>query len=76
ERPAGTWITGRGWDEGKLMQNFHIPTPFRVAAVFAVGYPGRLEDLPPEVQAKEKPSARKSQDEIFFWDDFGQKGRA
>ncbi|MEK6711366.1 MAG: nitroreductase family protein [Nitrospinota bacterium] len=66
-----------GWDEAKVLKLFNVPKPFRVAALFSVGYPGKFEDLHPEVQEKEKkPSTRKSQDEIFFWDDFGQKGRA
>ena len=66
-----------GWDEEKALANFHVPKPFRVGALFAVGYPGTLDGLHPEVVKKEQaPPARKSPDEIFFWDDFGQKGKA
>jgi len=65
-----------GWDEEKVLQNFGVPAPFRVAALFAVGYPGRTEDLHPEVQEKEKkPPTRKAPEEIFFWDAFGGKGK-
>ncbi len=53
------------------------PEPFRVAALFAVGYPGKTEELHPDVQAKDKkPPARKDPAEIFFWDAFGQGGEA
>ena len=62
-----------GWDEAKALENFSVPAPFRVAALFAVGYPGKTEDLHPEVRAKEnKPPARKDPAEIFFQDSFGQ----
>jgi hypothetical protein len=66
-----------GWDEDQVLEQFHVPKPLRVAALFAVGYPGKLEDLHPEVQKKEqaKPS-RRPPEEIFFWDDFVQKGKA
>ena len=66
-----------GWDEPKVLENFGIPAPFRVAALFAVGYPGKTEDLHPEVQAKDnKPPARKDPAEIFFRDAFGKAGKA
>lgn len=62
-----------GWDEPKVLENFEVPEPFRVAALFAVGYPGKTEDLHPDVQAKDnKPPARKDPAEIFFRDSFGQ----
>lgn len=62
-----------GWDEQKVFESFGIPEPFRVAALFAVGYPGKTEDLHPDVQAKDnKPPARKDPAEIFFLDSFGQ----
>ena len=62
-----------GWDEQKVFESFGIPEPFRVAALFAVGYPGKIEDLHPDVQAKDnKPPARKDPAEIFFRDSFGQ----
>ncbi len=65
-----------GWDEPKVLENFGIPAPFRVAALFAVGYPGKTEDLHPEVQAKDnKPPARKDPAEIFFRDEFGKAGK-
>lgn len=66
-----------GWDEAKALESFQVPEPFRVAALFAVGYPGKTEDLHPDVQAKEsKPPARKDPAEIFFWDSFGRGGKS
>ncbi len=65
-----------GWDEPTVLKNFNIPQPFRVAALFTVGYPGRTEDLHPDVQKKDKaPPARKPPEEIFFWDTYGGKGK-
>ena len=60
-----------GWDEEKILEKFKIPAPYRVVALFAVGYPGNFEDLPPEVQEKDKkPSTRKSLSEFVFYDNF------
>ena len=60
-----------GWDEEKVLEKFKIPDPYRVVALFAVGYPGNFEDLPPEVQEKDKkPSTRKSLSEFVFYDNF------
>ncbi len=65
-----------GWDEDTVLKVFNVPEPLRVAALFTVGYPGKLEDLHPDVQAKEKkPPTRKSLEEIVFWDDFGKAGK-
>lgn len=64
-----------GWDETTILKNFHIPEPFRVAALFAVGYPGNVADLSAEMQQKAtQPAVRKPLEEIVFWEDFGQAG--
>ncbi len=61
-----------GWDEPKLLQCFHIPPPFRVAALMVAGYPGRVEDLAEDVRAKDlAPRVRKAVGEIAFRDVFG-----
>ncbi len=61
-----------GWDEQKLVQSFRIPPPFRVAALMVAGYPGRVEDLPEDVRAKDlAPRVRKAVGEIAFRDVFG-----
>jgi len=64
-----------GWDEATILKNFNIPEPFRVAALFAVGYPGRVEELSEEMQQKaNQPAVRKPLAEIVFWDAFGKAG--
>jgi nitroreductase len=64
-----------GWDEATILKNFNIPEPFRVAALFAVGYPGRVEELSEEMQQKaNQPAVRKPLTEIVFWDAFGKAG--
>ena len=61
-----------GWDEQKLLRNFRIPQPFRVAALVAAGYRGKVEDLPEGVRAKDlAPRVRKTVAEIAFRDAFG-----
>lgn len=60
-----------GWDEDTVLKNFNIPKPFRVAALFSVGYPGKIEDLSEEMQQKAmQPAVRKPLEEIVFWDTF------
>jgi len=62
-----------GWDEEMVLKNFNIPAPFRVAALFAVGYPGKVEELSEELQQKARqPQVRKPLEEIVSWDTFGQ----
>ena len=64
-----------GWDEDTILKNFNIPAPFRVAALFAVGYPGNVADLSDEMQQKANtPAVRKPLQEIVFWEDFGKAG--
>lgn len=61
-----------GWDEQKLLKSFRIPPPFRVAALGVAGYPGKVEDLPEDVRAKDlAPRVRKAVGEIAFRDAFG-----
>jgi nitroreductase len=62
-----------GWDEDTILKNFNVPSPFRVAALFAVGYPGNVADLSEEMQQKANtPAVRKPLTEIVFWEDFGK----
>jgi len=61
-----------GWDEQKVLGSFRIPQPFRVAALVAAGYPGKVEDLPEDVRVKDlAPRVRKGVAEIAFGDVFG-----
>ena len=64
-----------GWDEDTVLKNFNIPEPFRVAALFAVGYPGKVEDLSEELQQRaNQPQVRKPLEELVFWEEFGKAG--
>jgi nitroreductase len=54
-----------GWDGEKLRSALVIPEDYQPIVVFAVGCEGRLEDLEPDVQEKErKPRTRKELSEI------------
>ncbi len=61
-----------GWNEQKVLKHFGVPQPFRVDSLVVAGYPGRIEDLPTDVQAKDRaPRVRKKIDEIVYRDVFG-----
>jgi nitroreductase len=65
-----------GWNEQKVLANFNVPAPFRVAALVGAGYRGRIEDLPEEVAAKDRaPRTRKAPGEWVFTDKFGNAYR-
>jgi nitroreductase len=53
-----------GFDAEKARKTLHIPAEYRVEAMIAVGQPGRVEDLPREMQQREQPSDRKPLAEI------------
>lgn len=58
-----------GWDEAKVRSALRIPDPYRVVALVAAGYPCPVEDLPEEVQQKERRQrARKDPEDILFRD--------
>ena len=62
-----------GYDEKKLLSGFRIPEPFRVAAIAAAGWRGKVESLPEEVRVKDlKPRVRKAAGEFVFRDAFGK----
>jgi nitroreductase len=53
-----------GFDAKKARKTLNIPPEYEVEAMIAVGKPGRVEDLPPEMQQREQPSDRKPVAEI------------
>lgn len=58
-----------GWDEARLRAGLRIPEPYRPVALVAAGYPCPVEDLPEELQKKERrPRVRKARHEIVFCD--------
>lgn len=53
-----------GFDYKRAREKLGVPDKYRIEAMVAVGRPGRKEDLPPRLQAKEFPSSRKQLREI------------
>lgn len=54
-----------GWDAEKVSRGFAIPAPMRPVALVAAGHCGRIEDLTPELQAKDRrPRTRKPAGDI------------
>ena len=60
-----------GWDNDKVVRGFNFPAPMRPVALVAAGYMGRVEDLTPELQAKDRrPRTRKLPEEFVIRDRF------
>jgi nitroreductase len=56
-----------GFDRRGAEEAFSVPEGYRAMVMIAMGYPGRLEDVDPEVQAKEKlPRRRRPQEQFVF----------
>jgi len=62
----------QGFDARAAREVLSLPEIFDLPALIAVGFPGNVEDLPEQYQEREKPSGRKSLDEILFEDDFAK----
>ena len=56
----------QGFDYEKARQELKIPNEVEVLAMFAAGKPGPLEELPKNLQEKEKPSQRKPIQQFVF----------
>lgn len=54
-----------GFDYNAARKNFNIPDNYTVEAMVALGKPGKLEDLPEDLQEKEFPSLRKPLTEVI-----------
>ncbi|GIV66352.1 MAG: nitroreductase [Bellilinea sp.] len=62
-----------GFDADKARELFNIPQGYTPRIMIAVGYPGNLEDLPGEVQEKErKERTRKPINQFAFYGDWEQ----
>jgi len=61
-----------GFDYEKARKDLNVPDGYEVELMFAVGKPGRKEDLPKELQEREEPSDRKPAQEIIFEGQFQQ----
>lgn len=63
-----------GWYEEPMRAALEIPANVRVAVVIAVGYPGRLEDMPEDLQRRETaPRVRKPLSELVHYDRWEKK---
>jgi nitroreductase len=55
-----------GFDYEKAKKDLNVPDEYNIEAMIAIGHPGRKEDLPAALQAREVPSPRKKVSEIAF----------
>jgi nitroreductase len=62
----------QGFDYDKAKEVLHVPDDYQVEAMIAVGRKGKKEDLPPYLQERELPSARKSIAEIAMEGEFSK----
>lgn len=63
-----------GFDYDRAKTVLKVPEDFNVEAMFAVGRPGRVEDLPEPLRAREVPSSRKTVSEIAWEGPFSGSG--
>jgi len=55
-----------GFDYSKAGEDLTIPNDYTIEAMIAIGKPGEMEMLSPEMQKKEVPSGRKKVEEFIF----------
>jgi nitroreductase len=55
-----------GFDYDRAKEDLDIPEDYHVEAMFAVGKPGAVKNLSPELQERELPSDRKNIEEFAF----------
>ena len=61
-----------GFDSEKAQKELNIPEPFEAVTAVALGYPGKIEELDPELQERAKgPRTRKALTEIVFQASWG-----
>jgi nitroreductase len=56
----------QGFNYERARELLQVPSEFAVEAMAAVGRPGRPEELPPDLQARERPSARRPLADTVF----------
>lgn len=59
-----------GFDYDKARTEFKIPADYTIEAMFAVGKPGNIKDLPEELQKREFPSDRNPIESFAFENNF------
>lgn len=55
-----------GFDYDKAAKELNIPQEYAVEAMFAIGKPGKVSDLPKELQEREQPSDRNPLEKFVF----------
>src|SRR5690625_4625575 len=55
-----------GFDRAKAKQLLNIPDDYDVHAIVAIGYRGKVNNLPEDLQAREKPSNRRSIEDFTY----------
>lgn len=55
-----------GFDYALAKEKLSVPNDYAVEMMIAIGRPGKIEDLPENLHAGEKPSDRKPLEEIIF----------
>jgi len=55
-----------GFDYEKAKIELNIPDDYKVEMMFAIGKPGKKEDMPEDLQKMESPSSRKPVSEFIF----------
>jgi len=63
-----------GFDYEHARQRLNIPGDWKVEAMAAVGRPGRVEDLPENLRAREVPSTRQPITDFIFRGSWQEKG--
>ena len=62
-----------GFDSEKARSDLAIPKPFEPGAAIALGYPGDIESLPPDIKERAKsPRERKQLSELVFCGSWGK----
>lgn len=61
-----------GFDYDRAKYELNVSDDYTIEMMFAVGKPGKKEDLPQEMQEQEFPSDRKKLEELVFEGTFGK----
>ncbi len=56
----------QGFDYDRARRELNVPDGYAIEAMLSLGKPGRIEDLPIELQEREVPSDRKKVEEFVF----------
>ena len=55
-----------GFDYGRAKTELHVSDEYAVEAMIAIGYPGKIEDLPEKYRERETMSGRRPVRESIF----------